>query len=87
MNTQSEDQQKQQARKQKEIERFVKRNNNKVVHDVHLVDGKPQLICSICNGKSFSFVTGFFWFIFVITTFYRICNTCGKKSRHGGAIN
>ena len=82
-----DNQQKQHARKQKEIERFVKRSNNKQVHDLHIVDGKPQLICSMCGGTSFSFCTGFFFFFFVITTFFRICNTCGKRSRHGGTIS
>lgn len=78
---------KQQARKKKEIERFIKQSNNKQVHDLHLIDGKPQLVCSLCDGTNFSFVTGWFWFILPFTTFFRICNTCGKRSRHGGTIS
>jgi hypothetical protein len=77
---------KQEAHQQKEIDRYMKKYRNKVF-ELELQDGKPQLVCSLCGGTSFSFVTGFVWFIFVITTFYRICNTCGKKSRHGGSIN
>lgn len=79
-------QEEQEARRQKKAERFMKKYKSDVF-ELQLIGGKPQLVCSVCGGTSFSFCTGFFWFIFTITTFYRICNTCGKKNRHGGSIN
>jgi hypothetical protein len=72
--------------KNKVVEQFMKKNKSKI-YELQLIDGKPQMVCSVCGGKSFTFVTGFFFFFFAITTFYRICDTCGKKNRHGGAIN
>jgi len=86
MDAQATYQQKQGARRQKDVERYMKKYRSKVF-ELELRDGKPQMVCSLCEGESFSFCTGFLFFFFVITTFYRICNTCGKKSRHGGKAN
>jgi hypothetical protein len=73
----------QEARRQKQVAGYMKKHRNKIF-ELQLIDGKPQMVCSLCGGTSFSFCTGLVWFIISITTFYRICNTCGKKSRHGG---
>lgn len=80
-NQQTEDEQRQQN-----IERFMKKRGSKV-YEVELIDGKPQMVCSVCGGTSFSFCSGFTIFFVVVTTFYRICNKCGNKIRHGGKVS
>ena len=62
--SQATNQQKQEAQRRKDVERYMKKHRSKVF-ELELRNGNPQMVCSLCGGESFSFCTGFFFFFFV----------------------